>query len=93
MPVPDRRERLLRDRLNSRRAQGKKTKVATAYRKAADKEIDLHVGEEVEVYEKKGDYWRGQSRGKIGWFPGSRFLIKAECMYWYFQPMTFIKWS
>ncbi|XP_072031587.1 uncharacterized protein [Amphiura filiformis] len=52
--------------------------VVTAYRGTKDQELDLNVGDEVTVLQKKvkvvkrqDDWWEGTIRGKRGWFPGS----------------------
>ena len=48
-------------------------RAVAAYRKSGDGELDLHVGDEVEVEERGGEMWRGTVRGRTGRFPG-RFM-------------------
>ncbi|XP_033096631.1 uncharacterized protein LOC117100901 isoform X2 [Anneissia japonica] len=48
-----------------------KIEVVTAYRGTKDQELDLIVGDEVQIIQKQDDWWEGKIRGRKGWFPAS----------------------
>ncbi|XP_023932786.1 uncharacterized protein LOC106174392 isoform X2 [Lingula anatina] len=63
------KERKMKKRMQRRRRQETKIKVISAYRKKDDSQLDLHMGDEVTILEKSGDFVKGTARGKTGWFP------------------------
>lgn len=48
------------------------------FRKKKEEELDLHVGDEVILIEERDDgWWRGEARGKQGWFPSYKVEAKG----------------
>ncbi|XP_078000920.1 uncharacterized protein LOC144453484 [Glandiceps talaboti] len=71
-----RREKMLKKKMAKRKKKNAKnimTKilVITAFKADTETEIDLKVGEEISVVEKRGDWWMGNIDDKVGWFPAS----------------------
>jgi len=70
MSSEQKKQYVLKQRRTKRKRQQIRIRVVMAYRKKNPGEIDLHVGDEVKVLQKKAKLWRGETtRGKIGWFP------------------------
>lgn len=79
------KERKLKKRMKKRKRQVAKIKVIFAFRKKSDDQLDLHVGDEVTILERNGDFIKGMARGKMGWFPGE-FDIRNN-------PYFFCRWN
>ncbi|XP_071963410.1 uncharacterized protein [Antedon mediterranea] len=76
-PEEKREHRIKKKRAKKKKKRLNKTNpktkimVVTAYRGTKDQELDLIVGDEVEVIQKQDDWWEGKIRGRKGWFPAS----------------------
>ncbi|XP_033628075.1 uncharacterized protein LOC117290662 [Asterias rubens] len=72
-PQERKRKQLKKKMMNKKKKKPPKTKivVVTAYRGTKDQELDLNVGDEVTVLKKQDDWWEGQIKDNVGWFPAS----------------------
>ncbi|XP_070578004.1 uncharacterized protein [Ptychodera flava] len=76
LPASQRREKMLKQKMAQRKrkhAKSAMTKiiVMTAFKADRENELDLNVGEEVSVIEKRNDWLLGSVNDKTGWLPAS----------------------
>ncbi|XP_048579901.1 sodium channel protein type 11 subunit alpha isoform X2 [Nematostella vectensis] len=54
---------------------GQKVRVVTTFRANAASDLDLTVGDEVTILKTTDNWWRGECKNRVGWFPASHVVM------------------